>query len=340
MCTPWYGLVRDVRASWQVTEPTEEHPMRPIVHGLLATALAATAALAAGPARATTAHHVLPSPVFGVTIDDVEDIEQVVAAEATLPHRPTTRVVFDDRVAPDHYRAPVERLRTVSHVMGELLDSDHLRGTSVTAYQQRARAYVDALGGSVDVWEIGNEVNGDWTGPYGSVAQKIRAAFDVVEAAGGQTALTLYENSYAPDHCGDGPDELTPVQFSQQYVPEAMRAGLEYVWLSYYPTQCSPTTYPSAATVRAEVEQLHALYPNALIGFGEVGLPAKVRPSTLAKARTVMNWAYNLDPGLDYYVGGYFWWYAYQDAFTGRRLLLPDLRGAFLNQAAALGTAG
>ncbi|GAA3048251.1 hypothetical protein GCM10020229_69490 [Kitasatospora albolonga] len=312
--------------------------MRPIVRGLLAGTLAATTVLTTGPAGAAPAgHRALPSPVFGVTIDDVENIEQVVAAEATLPRRPTTRVVFDEGVDAEHYRTPVERLGTVSYVMGGLLDSEGLRETGVEAYRQRAQAYLDALGDSVDVWEIGNEVNGDWTGPYGSVSQKIQAAFTTVEAAGGRTALTLYENSYAPDHCGDGAAELTPVQFSQQYVPQAMREGLDYVWLSYYPTQCSPTTYPSAATVRAEVEQLHALYPNALIGFGEVGLPDKVRTSTLAKARAVMNWAYRLAPGPDYYVGGYFWWYAYEDAFTGRQLLLPDLRQAFLNEAAALG---
>jgi hypothetical protein len=49
-----------------------------------------------------------------------------------------------------------------------------------------------------------------------------------------------------------------------------------------------------------------------------------------------MRWAYGLDPGLPYYVGGYFWWYAFEDAFTGKALLAGSLRSAFEAEATAL----
>jgi hypothetical protein len=73
-----------------------------------------------------------------------------------------------------------------------------------------------------------------------------------------------------------------------------------------------------------------------LLGFGEVGLPQPVKTRTLAKAEKVMSWAYNLAPGLPYYVGGYFWWYAREDAFKGKALLAPELSKAFEAEAAAL----
>jgi hypothetical protein len=50
-----------------------------------------------------------------------------------------------------------------------------------------------------------------------------------------------------------------------------------------------------------------------------------------------MAWGYGLDPRLSYYVGGYFWWYAYEDCFTGKRLLAASLADAFRAERNALG---
>ncbi len=77
------------------------------------------------------------------------------------------------------------------------------------------------------------------------------------------------------------------------------------------------------------MEQLHALYPHALLGFGEVGLPHRARPRTLAEASAVMSWAYGLEPRVPDYVGGYFWWYAREDAFVGTAPLAGALVRAF-----------
>jgi hypothetical protein len=62
-----------------------------------------------------------------------------------------------------------------------------------------------------------------------------------------------------------------------------------------------------------------------------------VEPRTFATGEAVMRWAYGLAPGLPYYVGGYFWWYAFEDAFTGRALLAGSLHSAFEAEATALG---
>jgi hypothetical protein len=274
-------------------------------------------------------------PIFGVTIDRIGEIAKVVAAERSLPERPTTRVYLDVSEPASYYAAAVPILHTVSQVMGELLDSSDAASISPRAFQIRVEDYLGTLGSSVDLWEIGNEVNGNWTGPYASGAAKIDEAYRDVAEVGGKTALTLYANEYGPDNCGDGSAELTPVQYSEEYVPRTVRDGLTDVFESYYPTQCG-NTYPTDAQVASEMHQLHSLFPHAHLGFGEVGLPHPVTPRTLATGAAVMRWAYGLDPGLPYYVGGYFWWYALEDAFTGKARLAGSLRSAFESEATAL----
>ena len=274
-------------------------------------------------------------PLYGVTIDSIGQIKTIVSGERRLPEQPTTRVYFNVSEPASYYRAAVSDLDSVSNVMGELLDSSDATHITASAFQTRVESYLSTLGSAVTIWEVGNEVNGNWTGPYGDGSAKLTEAYVDVAAHGATAALTLYANEFAPDNCGDGVSELTPVQYSEQYVPTSVRQGLAYVFESYYPTQCR-NTYPTNAQVAAEMQQLHALYPNALLGFGETGLPHPATRRTLASAERVMSWAYGLNPGLPYYVGGYFWWYGRQDIFTHRKLLASHLAAAFRSETFAL----
>jgi hypothetical protein len=276
------------------------------------------------------------TPLYGVTIDRIAKISRIAEALARLPQRPTTRVYFEPRQKASYYTPALAQLHAVSAVMGELLDSSDERSESSEDLRAHVQEYVSALSGSVDVWEVGNEVNGNWTGPYETVAAKLTEAYRDVSTAGGRTALTLYENAFGPDHCGDGEAEETPVQFTQRWVPAEVADGLEYVLLSYYPTQCGGRT-PSDAEVAVQLEELHALYPHALLGFGEVGLPRPAGKRTLAEAEAIMRWAYSLQPGLPYYVGGYFWWYGWEDALKPKARLAAALPQAFSAETEALG---
>ena len=305
-----------------------------IVAALLVT-VAGAAVSGNGGQRAAASPPTPAAPLYGVTIDRLAGIDSVVAAERSLPERPITRVYFAASEPASYYGSAVPLLHSVGQVMGELLDSSDAASISTSAFQSHVESYLHVLGSSVDLWEVGNEVNGNWTGPYAAGAAKLTEAYDDVAGTGGRTALTLYANEYGPDHCGDGTAELTPVQYSERYVPSAVRHGLTDVFESYYPTQCGDT-YPTDARVGAELRRLHSLYPDAHLGFGEVGLPHAVTRRTLATGQSVMDWAYGLDPGLPCYVGGYFWWYASEDVFTGRALLAGSLPGAFEAEATAL----
>jgi len=292
------------------------------------------ACLAAGLAAAT--QHAAAAPLYGVTIDKISKAPRIAEALVALPERPTTRVYLEPHRNASYYAPALAQIHAAGAVMVELLDSSDEKSLSTDAYQARVEEYLASVSGSVDIWEVGNEVNGNWTGPYETVSAKLTEAYRDVAARGASAALTLYENSFGPDNCGDGESELTPVQFTQRWVPADVAAGLDYVLLSYYPTQCAGRM-PGDGEVAAELQRLHALYPNAKLGFGEVGLPHPASKRTAGEAAAIMRWAYSLNPGLPYYVGGYFWWYGWQDALKPRARLAPALAEAFEAESAALG---
>ncbi len=289
-------------------------------------------ATAPSPAVAPASGRALPSPLYGVTVDSIGNLSTIVTGVQRLPEVPTTRIYFDVKEPARYYSAAVDALQPVSFLMGELLDSSDEKKISAPAYNRRVKSYLATLGNKIDLWEIGNEVNGNWTGRYRVVETKLTDAYDDVAAAGHRSALTLYYNV----GCGDGASELDPLAFSAQYVPQSVRDGLAYVLLSYYEDDCN-NLRPSQATWTQYFQQLHALYPNAQLGFGEIGLDQPVTASTEADAESVMRYYYGLKIALPYYVGGYFWWYYNEDCLPYDMAPLgPTLNAAFTTEAGAL----
>jgi type IV secretory pathway protease TraF len=99
---------------------------------VLVTALAITATAVSAPVAGARAAAPSP-PLYGVTIDRITHIATVVAAEKSLPERPTTRVYFDVSKPASYYASAVPLLHTVSQVMGELLDSSDATSISTSA---------------------------------------------------------------------------------------------------------------------------------------------------------------------------------------------------------------
>ncbi len=287
---------------------------------------------------ASAAPRDLPTgPIYGVTIDDIANISSVVSDAAAMPFMSTTRVYLDPTESATYYKLALQQLAPHSYVMAEILDSSDMTSITTSAEQTRVGSLLSTLGSTVDVWEVGNEVNGNWTGPYRTGAQTLVNTYHQVAADGYRSALTLYENSWAPNNCEDGTSELTPQQYSSRYVPASVRDGIDYVLLSWYPTQCSGLSgNVPVSTITAELQGLHTLYPNALIGFGELGLPNRTKSSTEAQAESIMAYYYGLAIREPYYIGGYFWWYWDEDlSLSG---MPAALRNAFGAENAALGT--
>lgn len=237
-------------------------------------------------------------PLHGLTLDSIEGLPAIVTSLGRLSKRATARIVFDQGMDPSYYSDAVDQIGNVAYVMGELLDSFAVKDISVTAYKQRMQQYLAAFGTKVDIWEVGNEINGEWLGNTSDVVAKMTGAYDLAKAAGVTTELTLYMNQ----DCWSSADHEM-FTWTQANVPARMKQGLDYVLVSFYEDDCNGVQ-PDWPSVFA---RLHDMFPSSRIGFGEVGTKYADRKNEYITRYYSMSIA---DP---HYVGGYFWWYGKQD---------------------------
>ncbi|HMN20065.1 MAG TPA: hypothetical protein PKA16_01600 [Ottowia sp.] len=252
----------------------------------------------------------VPAPLHGVTVDDVSGLSSITESLSRLSRTPTTRIVFDEYQSAASYRKATEAIHEVSYVMGEILDSQYLTTVDVKGYLDRTREYLAALGDVVDIWEIGNEINGEWMGSNADVVAKMTGAYDIAKGQGRTTALTLYYNE---DCWEKRSNEM--FTWAQANVPERMKQGLDYVLVSYYEEDCNNLK----PDWNAVFTKLAAMFPHARLGFGEVGTS-----DPDAKAAYLRRY-YALKPAVANYVGGYFWWYFRQDMVPATKPLWRTL---------------
>lgn len=277
---------------------------------VLLTVILACAFVAAG-------HAQVPSPLYGITVDNVKNLSGIVESISNLSRRMTTRIVFDSGKTPGDYREATETIHKVSYVMGQPVDSFWMRCFTVPEYVQRTKDYVDNLSDVVDIWEIGNEINGDWTSgstrkckPKASVtstatadvAAKMIGAYDYVKSKGRVTELTLYYNK----GCGE-PEANEMFTWAELNIPDRMRQGLDYVLISYYEDDCHglQPNWP------AVFQQLATMFPNSKIGFGECGAQKRKAPADVKKQ--YVDRYYRMRVDVPNFVRGCFWWYFRQD---------------------------
>lgn len=264
-----------------------------------------------------TTGRVVPSPIYGVTIDDISNISAQIAAIKTLPKVMTARVVLDPGTTPAYYAPALNSLKNTSYIMAELQDSADMKSQTIESFQARARTYYSGLKDSVDIWEVGNEINGDWLGS--GVEDKLRAGFKVIDDAGATTAITFFwfgEKGEANNCIPAGRYEMftwirnllqldLPVE-QRNPENEKMRLSLDYAFVSWYPQQCN-NIKPDWPSVYA---RLGEIFPNAKIGFGEIGTANPQNGSTYEV--NLINEFYPMANRVTMpprYVGGYFWWY-------------------------------
>ena len=261
----------------------------------------------------STVGSALPVPLYGVTIDDISELPAIIESFQRLAKRPTARIVFDETVGPAYYRKAAVAMSSVAYLMGEILDSAYVRKISVSGYLNRTTRYLDSMADVINIWEVGNEVNGEWLGRTADVVAKISGAYDLVKARGKVTALTLYYNQ---DCWSRASNEM--FTWAQANIPARMKQGLDYVLVSYYEEDCNGLK-PDWQTVFA---RLAAMFPNSRIGFGEVGTSD---PATKADYLTRY---YTLKINQTQYVGGHFWWYYREDMVPWTSPLWSTLNAA------------
>ncbi|AMP37039.1 hypothetical protein [Ralstonia solanacearum] len=258
------------------------------------------------------------TPIYGVTLDDVSNINAIVASLTHLPYKPTVRVVFDPgTTAADYYPALV-KLHAVAYVMGEIMDSYYFP-SDLTTYTARTQELVGTLKNVVDVWEIANEINGEWlrtdsNGPNSLAASEetdignmVAAAHDIVKANGGLTAVTLYYNDDGKgNNCWQLPMDSWRT-WATTFLPARVRQGADYALFSYYPYQDCPGLSPSWTS---DFKLLEQVFPVAKVGFGEVGTSSIYAPKSVQQnlITTYYPMGAKQMAGDPRFIGGYFWW--------------------------------
>lgn len=285
---------------------------------------AASPALAPGwghPPLPKVAGRALPATLRGITIDQVARLTALTQSVRALRSVPSVRLVLDPGTTPGDYSPAISRLRPTAYVMAELIDSEAMKGFSAGAVTKRARTFGAAFKDQVDLWEIGNEVNGAWVGRnQAEIDAKVAAAYDVIHGElGGRTALTL--NYWAGAQCYEQPWEATLAY--ARAMPERVRMGVDVVLLSLYETACDPVQRPSARQLIETFRELAAIFPKAQLGMGEIGAQGVVdglaREPDLAEKQRIARRYYGMDAALRRalgarWAGGYFWWYYTRDA--------------------------
>lgn len=244
--------------------------------------------------------------LWGLTTDDPFTATSAqVAALRALPQRTMLRVVFDPPVSGGppalDYAPVVNSLSQAAAVLGLPLDSSEMPRLTLGQVQSRITEYLQALGSTVAVWEIGNELNGNWLGA--NAIGKAEAMYDAVKTAGKKTALTLYyENPGTPGF------ELIPWVDANIPPGHRMRSGLDYVLVSYYEDQNQ-----GHQLTQPELDQLFGAlavrFPGAQLGFGEFGWGNTIPTSAATRETMLRRFMGYRVPSVPRFVGGGFYWH-------------------------------
>ena len=281
----------------------------------------------------------IPAPIHGITVADNRDIrkakylKEVVESVGNLTSTPTVRLTYklegsaiDKGAKASTYLSATKAISKKAYVLAEVLDSAYEFCFDVTDHEARWNDYVSTLGDYVDMWEVGNEINGNWLDnsdpipikgqscPWKipnttdkDVITKMINAYHIVKKAGKTAALTLYYEPNPACTTSMRP-EYDPITWATQNVPADMKAGLDYVLLSYYRDKC-PNFKPDLAAL---FTQFHEIFHNAKLGMGEWGY-SKARPNK-AKLTELLNEGYSFHPDVPNWIGGVFFWEFGSDA--------------------------
>ncbi len=256
---------------------------------------------------------------WGFTVDRTTQYEQVVASVADLvegvPGRAYLRVVFDEYVPAEDYDGIVAAAGAAGvTVVGQLLDSTYMPLYDTAAVAARVAEYVDRFP-EIEVWEIGNEVNGEWLGD--DVAEKLQIMADYVKAADATdtTVLTFFWQMGTADQ-----PTGSLFQWIADNVTPALAAKTDVVSLSMWPGGA-----PWGIAHDEVYERLAALFPTQQISMGELGYwssgttkawwwRSQEDPQTTVR-KEIAEHMYLANLAFPYSNGGVFWWYYYQEMY-------------------------
>lgn len=241
--------------------------------------------------------------IFGITIDDTwyDDVSlsEIIKAIKKMPKKPTIRIVMSKEKNPKEYVEMFKKLNKVSFIMACPVDSyEMIDYRSVDMYKKRFQESYEALNQYVDIWEIGNEINGEgWLGENNELIKaKMISAFDLIYKLKGKTALTAYYTK--PET-----QKTEMLDWLKKNLPKRMKKNLNYLFVSYYEDD-NEGYEPAWEKIFLDLEKE---FPKTKLGIGECGSTNK-NASENEKIKKAKKY-YSTHKLVKNYVGGYFWWY-------------------------------
>lgn len=240
--------------------------------------------------------------MYGVTIDDIYHLEGAIQAIKALNKRVTARVVIDnvDDIL-GTYLEPVKRLATVCDVMVQIQDSYGEADMTDEQFQNKAALLFDHFK-CASIFEVGNEVNGDWCSK--SIAERVDWAY---RRSPKPTALTLF---YQPG-------------MIDWYRAHPFKT--DYVFLSCYFDNLDAYRNMKLYPCAPEIMEIN---PKAKIGIGEYGFENMPRAKELHK-RLVISGVETAEVLAEEWVGGGFYWDFQRDMVPTKKPLFKTLKDSW-----------
>jgi hypothetical protein len=242
--------------------------------------------------------------MYAITLDNPWDYKKVVTTLKPFNKKVWVRIVVDTGVPISEYVIPFKAIAAVAPVMCMLCDSFVFKDLTAEQYLARTIEIHKLLGAFISVYEIGNEINGDWLGT--DVSNKVSVVRNYLGNNSLKTSLTMYSDEL---------DSWKPWMTANASVVSTV----DWLLLSEYPADNNGHRVNFADFTK----HCKSLNTKALIGWGECGIV------TISKKVAEFNYYYKTQNDLykldSRYLGGYFWWYQ-KDFVSVTPKLLPNLK--------------
>lgn len=202
----------------------------------------------------------------------------------------------------------MEAIAPHADIMITIIDSYFMKSFAPKTFYDRTVKAIWHYHPWAKAFEVANEMTGHWIGPYKRKFQKCaNIATDLVRKEGFKSVITWYYD-------GNDPDRMFDIGFDYP-------CNADYHLISWYPNQ-SPGFYPKWQEV---FDRFAEMCPEGLLGFGEFGCEPKTW--TPKQKAFLIEQMYDIKINHPRFIGGYFYWNAYEAVMKKEQKVLNALRG-------------
>lgn len=259
---------------------------------------------------------VLKMFIYGVMLDIIVYFDKIIILLQKLFYWFIVCVVFDLGIIVVDYYLVLVKLYQVVYVMGEIFDLFEFF-IDLVSYKVCMQNFVFGFNGFVDVWEIVNEINGEWLWLYFSgsvvmvdveevvIGQMVVVVYSIVKGVGGKIVIMFYYNDDSKGiNCWEKLQDYWKIWFISFFFIIVCQQ-IDYVFFSYY-------LYKDCFNFKffwnVDFVVLEIIFFNVKVGFGEIGIFSKL-VFYFVQLNLIIIYYLMVNFSIDFcFVGGFFWW--------------------------------